>query len=197
MSAGSWRRRGSRALPHLGRRRRALGLRLGPRRPDTAGQDHEPRRVAGRGRHQGRLHRRGAQVDAESDRRCSHGHGEQLTSRRLGGAPSRTLQRGPRRRGGALQPAQPYTERRRKAGPNGSHPVRPRLRGRGGGCRPRTVPAFLSKAGQSSLTGARGSEGLCVSKGDFILPDNTAPIPAEVPAPPPLRSNPTPPKGPQ
>ena len=72
VSGGSWRRRGSRALPHLGPRRRALGRRLGPRRPGTARQYHEPGRVAARGLHQGRLHRRGAQVDAESDRSCSH-----------------------------------------------------------------------------------------------------------------------------
>lgn len=106
MSGGSWRRRGSRALPHLGRSRRALGRRLGPRSPDTAGQYHEPRWVAGRRLHHRRLHRCGAQVDAESDRRCSHGHRERRRSRRLGGAPSRTLHQGPRRRGGA-SPANP------------------------------------------------------------------------------------------
>lgn len=85
---GVWRRRGSRELPHLGPRRRALGRRLGPRSPGTARQYHEPGRVARRGLHQGRLHRRGAQVDAESDRSCSH------DSVRAG-----TLYPGPRRRG--------------------------------------------------------------------------------------------------
>lgn len=47
------------------------------RRLLQAGQYHEPRWVAGCVLHHGRLHRRGAQVDAESDRRYSHGRGDQ------------------------------------------------------------------------------------------------------------------------
>ena len=89
VSGGSRRRCGSRELPHLGPRRRALGRRLGLRCPSTACQYHEPGRVAGRGLHQGRLHRRGAQVDAESDRSCSHDS-----------VRASTLHPGPRRRGG-------------------------------------------------------------------------------------------------
>lgn len=89
VSGGSRRRCGSRELPHLGPRRRALGRRLGLRSPSTARQYHEPGRVAGCGLHQGRLHRRGAQVDAESDRSCSHDS-----------VRASTLHPGPRRRGG-------------------------------------------------------------------------------------------------
>lgn len=77
LSGRSCRLRGSGALPHLRPGRSALGRYLSLRSPDTAGQYHEPRWVAWCVLHHRRLHRRGAQVDAESDRRCSHGRGDQ------------------------------------------------------------------------------------------------------------------------
>lgn len=183
LSGGSWRRRGSRALPHLGPGRRALGRRLGPRGPDTAGQYHEPRWVAGRSLHHGRLHRRGAQVDAESDQRCSHGRGDKS-------AVSSALFPGACRGGPSL--AAPSATRKVKAvrlpiGRGRRSPATPRsgpgYRRRSGGRRdlegtaqsgwgPGTVAAtaLLSSIVQGSLTGARDTERLCVPKSGLILP---------------------------
>lgn len=82
-----------------------------------------------------------------------------------------------------MQRAQPRTEKWRKAGPKGPHPVRLRFRDSDGECLAWTTSALHSNVVPSSLTGARCSESHCVPKSDLVLPDSRASIPANVPAP--------------